>query len=402
MSDIMHKLDGQETGTKLVVKLLSVHCFSQCRESWNRLLDESTSESFFLKWEWIYTYWKTIDKKDSSLRIYFCYDQSDLVGIAPLYEYKCKFMGFPVRKIAFLGDGVASDYMDIFTRPGYELDCCREVVKLFQSESPAEFSLLEFDGVCADSNIYRCLAAGNNVSDNVVVLPRFECPRALLAQDFDSYIGKLSASARYYVRRKQRKLERGVDNLVVRNVDLSEHSHLLDVLFDLHEKRWDMIKDRESTFSSSFRKTFNRELLECLESDAGFFSYVTVDDKPASIMYIFVHKKNAYFYQNGWSPEYASYSIGIYNIQQAIRFAIEKGCHSFDFLRGPERYKYSFCNDIRQAYVILMFVPSLSGRYLKRLLLLKIGLKNLLDSFGLLNAGRSIISWMGQLNNTKK
>jgi len=402
MSDKMQTSDVHETGKKLAVKLLSEHCFSECRESWNRLLDESASESFFLKWEWIYTYWNTIDKKDISLLVYFCYDQSDLVGIAPLYVYKCEFMGLWVRKIAFLGDHVASDYLDIFTRPGYEQDCCREVVKLFQSDSPMRFSLLEFDGICADSNIYRCLAAGNNVSENVVVLPRFECPRVLLAQDYDTYFGKLSGSVRKKQRQLGRRLERSVDNLLVRNLDLSEHPYLLDVLFELHEKRWDMIKDRTSTFSSFFRRTFNRELLGCLENGEGFFSYVTVDEKSASIMYIFIYKKNAFFYQNGWNPEYASYSIGTYNIQQAIRFAIEKGCNTFDFLRGPERYKYSFCNDIRQAYVIFMFAPSLSGRYLKRLLLLKIGLKNLLDSCGLLNAGRSIISWMGQLNNMMK
>ena len=403
MSDLINKLDEQHKKDNVLdVKLLSEQDFSQCRNEWNCLLDESASKSFFLKWEWIHSYWKTIDKKDAALLVCFCYQQLDLVGIAPFYVYQCKFMGLSVNKIAFLGDGVASDYMDVFTRSGYEHDCCREVLKLLQTESPVAFSLFEFDGVLADSNIYRYLLAGDVANDNVVVLPRFECPRALLGRDLDSYMAGLSASARYYIRRKQRKLEKSVDNLLVRHVDLSECPELLDVLFDLHEQRWGMIKDRESTFNSSFRKTFNKALLNCLEEGDGFFSFVTVDEKPASIMYLFMYKKRAYFYQNGWNPEYASYSIGIYNIQQAIQFAIEQGCYSFDFLRGPERYKYTFCNDIRQAYVIFLFASSLSGRYLHCLLLLKIGFKRLLDYCGLLNVGRSILGGVSQLKKLIK
>ena len=38
-------------------------------------------------------------------------------------------MKLPVTKIAFLGDRVAGDYMDIIARPGHEERCCRSVLQ---------------------------------------------------------------------------------------------------------------------------------------------------------------------------------------------------------------------------------------------------------------------------------
>ena len=77
----------------------------------------------------MYTFWETIDKQDAELLVWLCYDGTELVGIAPLYRYSSTFMKIPVRKVAFLGDRVASDYMDFFAKPGYEEICCRKVLQ---------------------------------------------------------------------------------------------------------------------------------------------------------------------------------------------------------------------------------------------------------------------------------
>lgn len=382
----MRHADPRMAENDLSIRLLSEESFSQYREPWNRLLDASGSESFFLKWEWIYTFWKTIDRRRTSLLVCLCYHKSELVGLAPLYAYGCKFMGLPIWKVAFLGDRVASDYMDVFAKPGYEGGCCRAVLNLLRTNIPHAFSVIEFDAVCADSNLYRYLAADKGGRDDALVLPRFECPRAILTPLFDDYISRLSPGTRYDIRRKQRKLERKFAGLTIKHLDLSMHPEMLDVLFDLHADRWSMIKDRESTFYSSFRRRFNEELLRHLESHEGYFSCVAVDEKPVSIMYIFIYKKNAFFYQNGWNPAYAPYSIGIYTIQQAIRHAIDKGCKTFDFLRGSEAYKYKLCNDMRQAYAVLLFDAGFYGKTIRGIVMLKLMLKSALTRYGLLEA----------------
>jgi CelD/BcsL family acetyltransferase involved in cellulose biosynthesis len=379
---IPHQKSGQ-AGVEvpgISVRLLGEEEFSQYREPWNELLETSASESFFLKWEWLYTFWETIDKENTRLLVWLCHDGDELVGIAPLYIYASTFMKIPLRKAAFLGDRVASDYMDFFAKPGYEEICCHGVMQRMQGQDAPACDLLELNGVCADSNLYRHLTAGGQQAKDVVILPGFECPRARLGASFEGYTAGLSASTRYALGRKQRRLEGDFDSIAVEHLDLAQHPELLDVLFRLHKDRWEIQKDKASSFCTAFRKSFNERLLHRLGEGEGFFSRVLVDEKPVSILYVFAYKKHAFFYQNGWDPGFASYSIGIYNIQQAIQHAIEGGYRSFDFLRGEEAYKYKFCDEVRQAYSIRLFGKGLTGRLSRTLLLLKVRLRNRLRS----------------------
>jgi len=380
MTDVIARLSPcQSENNGVSTRLLDDEEFCRYREPWNSLLDEARSESFFLKWEWIYTFWETINKKDAELQVWLCHDGQHLVGIAPLYAYFTSYMRVPVRKIAFLGDSVASDYMDIIAKPGYEEICCRAVLHRLLNESPIAYDMLDLDGVCNDSNLYQYIESGCNTTKNVQLLPRFDCPRSMLGTSFDDYISRLSASTRYSLRRKQRKLEKESGRIVVEHLDVSRYPEKLDVLFELHRKRWDALKGKTSTFSTEYRELFNKRLLLRLGEGDGFFSVMSVDDQPASILYIFTYKNNAFFYQNGWNPLLESYSVGMQNIQQAIRHAIESGYKSFDFLRGEEAYKYKFCSESRQAYSVLHFGSGLLGKIAKLLFRFKKRLKPLLS-----------------------
>jgi len=361
------------------IRLLTGEEFSQYQEAWNKLLDSSGSESFFLKWEWLFTFWETVDKKDASLQVWLCHDGSELVGIAPFYIYSTTFIKMPVRKMAFLGDRVASDYMDIFAAPGYEEICCREVLRQVRHSSAQAYDVFELEGICNDSNLYQYLAAGHDANRDMQLLPGFDCPRTMLDSSFEKYLHRLSASTRYSLGRKQRKLERKFGGAVIEHLDLKENPEMLDVLFDLHKQRWDELKDKTSTFSSLYREKFNNKLLQYLDEGDGFFSCMSIDGEIVSIMYIFVYKNNAFFYQNGWNPVFASCGVGILNIQHAIHHAIESGYKSFDFLRGEEAYKYKFCEEMRTAYLALYFGSGPYGRVAKMLFILKAGLKDLLS-----------------------
>jgi CelD/BcsL family acetyltransferase involved in cellulose biosynthesis len=48
------------------------------------------------------------------------------------------------------------------------------------------------------------------------------------------------------------------------------------------------------------------------------------------------------YYQMGWAPEWANFNIGKVLLGDAIDFAVEGGAGAFDFLRGPEPFKYRF------------------------------------------------------------
>jgi len=372
---------SQPQNNRLSISLLTVEEFCRYRERWNKLLDASISESFFLKWEWIYTYWESLDKENAVLQVWLCHDGDKLVGIAPFYVYSTVYMKIPVRKMAFLGDRVASDYMDIFAIPGYEEACCREVLNGVNDQSPEAYDILDLEGICSDSNLFRSLSSGSVMDSDIKLLPVFDCPRTHLGVSFDEYLQRLSASTRYSLGRKRRKLERECGKVTVDHFYLKNNPEKLDTLFDLHKQRWSVLKDKRSTFSSEYRRSFNRKLLQRFDEGGGYFSCMSIEGKPVSIMYVFVYKENAFFYQNGWDPAYAAYGIGMLNIQYAIRHAIELGCKSFDFLRGEEAYKYHLCEDSRQAYTVRHFGSGIRGNLAKILFVAKSNIKNLIARF---------------------
>jgi len=360
----------------LTVSRLSEEEFGRFRVQWNNLLDESASESFFLKWEWCYTFWQTIDRHSAKLLVLLCHEGAKLVGIAPMYSYQSTFLRIPVRKVAFLGDRVAGDYMDIIAKPGHESACCRSVLRELRRHGRDRYALIELDAVCADSSLYR-FAARESASDPYIsIVRRFDCPRAILGASYADYVKSLSPSTRYAMRRREQKLGRQFPDHEVINIDLKQRPELLDILFELHRQRWETVKSATTTFYSEFRKRFNAQLLDRLGANEGFFSYLTIAGKPASMLYVFTYKRNAFFYQNGWTPEFAPLGVGLVNIQHALRCAAENGFLTFDFLRGQEDYKYKFCRDSRPAHVVIIFGQGFVGRAVRRLHELKLMLKS--------------------------
>lgn len=360
---------GQTDG--LTVSVLSEEAFASCRDAWNALLDASASESFFLRWEWVYSFWRTIERQSATLLVLVCHEDEQLVGIAPLYAYASTFMRWPVRKIAFLGDRVASDYADFIVRPGYEARCCRSLLRYLRQECPVRYELIELDSVCSDSNLYRFASGSCATGVSTSIAFRFQCPRAPLGTSFEDYVKGLSPATRYAIGRRERGFASEFPRHEIAHVEMSREPGLLDVLFELHRQRWETVTTGASTFYSDFRMRFNRDLLRRLGDGDGYFTVVSTDGRPVSIVYTFAYKKNAFFYQNGWAPEFGRHGVGLIGIQHAIRHAIRAGFSTFDFLRGEEEYKYKFCRDLRYAYVVRIFGNGARGRLLGLLEALK-------------------------------
>jgi CelD/BcsL family acetyltransferase involved in cellulose biosynthesis len=56
----------------------------------------------------------------------------------------------------------------------------------------------------------------------------------------------------------------------------------------------------------------------------------------------FCHKGTFYWYVPTYHPDYSGYSPGKIHIYSAMEWAFNSGCHTFDFLRGGETYKYGW------------------------------------------------------------
>ena len=65
-----------------------------------------------------------------------------------------------------------------------------------------------------------------------------------------------------------------------------------------------------------------------------------LDGKRVAACISFDYLDSYLLYNSGYDPDFSYLSVGILNKAFAIREAIGAGKRYFDFLRGPERYKY--------------------------------------------------------------
>ena len=116
---------------------------------------------------------------------------------------------------------------------------------------------------------------------------------------------------------------------------------LIDVLLDLHERRWSLLGGRSSFHRG--RAEFHRRLIARAGPGHGpALVLAERDGQAVGVLYGFLWRDTFAYYQTGWEPELASASLGTVLVAVAIRLAGAAGCRVFDFLRGAEQYKYRF------------------------------------------------------------
>jgi len=147
---------------------------------------------------------------------------------------------------------------------------------------------------------------------------------------------KFRKQLRYYRRRLESE---GVTYLWI-PPESTEESHLA-LAIEMHTRRRSL-KGDETTFTEA-RLPFHESLRR--ESAPGGGPGLVVayrSGSPIGMVYGFVWKDTFSFYQSGWDPEWAELSLGTVIVAEGMRMARESGVMVWDFLRGPEQYKYRF------------------------------------------------------------
>lgn len=153
------------------------------------------------------------------------------------------------------------------------------------------------------------------------------------------------------LRYEWRRLERAF-RVRVRSIGSEELDEGLESLFRLHEMRWSA-RGQEGVLASSRVRALHRKAAHGL-ARAGLLRMfaLELDDAWRGVLYGFAANGVFYYYIGGFDPALARYSPGNLLILHALEQAIEEGCHTFDFLRGGEAYKYRWGATDRPLYTV--------------------------------------------------
>lgn len=329
--------------------------FFRLRGEWDALLQSSESDCIFLTHEWLSTWWKHLSD-GRRLSIMALRDGGELIGVLPLAARPAQYARMMPPILEFLGSGIiGSDYLDAIVARERE----REVMMTFAEHLNSNGIMLQLSQLRAGRCIVSLLAdelqqigwVGEQTKLNV-------CPYIDLSEhSWESYLATLGPNVRKNIKRCLRNLPKAFRMRVDCAPETLDAGVALEILMELHRKRWDA-SGRSEAFQSESVIAFHREFVR-LAAERGWLRLITMhlDRVPASALYGLLYRGTFCFYQSGFDPLFSKYSVGLATMALAVNTAIEGGALEFDFLHGDEEYKFHWTREARDLARIEIHPP---------------------------------------------
>ncbi|MBV8376432.1 MAG: GNAT family N-acetyltransferase [Verrucomicrobia bacterium] len=142
-----------------------------------------------------------------------------------------------------------------------------------------------------------------------------------------------------------------IGRLRLEKADRASLDSAISVLFSLHARRWRR-RGLPGVFETSEKQAFYREAFGALlRASALDLFTLFLRDVPIASLAAFRKDAVLYYYIGAFDPDYAKFSPGNLIILHVLEFARAAGCHTFDFLRGCEPYKYKWGAEDQPTYI---------------------------------------------------
>jgi len=343
-----------------VERIEDVEAFWRLRTAWNELLADSDADRLFLTWEWLFTWWRHLA---AGRRLYLLLVRhgGELIAVAPLASRRRGLSGLlALPMLEFLGGGdVGSDYLDIIVRRGREETAVRAIAEHLDEEDV----VLELRQLARRDCLARALAGQLRMRGWVQseVAPDV-CPFIRLSgHSWESYLATLGPRHRYNFRRRLRSLKRRFDVRLQRADSERERCDAFELLVSMHNLRWSE-RGGSNALHTPALVAFHKESIE-QTSARGWLRLLILrlDDRPAAILYGFMHRRVFSFYQSGFDLACSKDSVGLVTLGLAIESAIEEGAEEFDLLHGSEPYKFQWAREVRELHRLELYPPHARG-----------------------------------------
>jgi CelD/BcsL family acetyltransferase involved in cellulose biosynthesis len=154
--------------------------------------------------------------------------------------------------------------------------------------------------------------------------------------DWDQYLAARSKNFRQQVRRRARRLERGLAISYRLADDPDRLDADFDVLLALHRANWG---SRSNAFAGA-REAFHRDFAASALARGWLRLWLAESHgQPVAAWYGFRFGAVESFYQAGRDPRWDRFAVGAGVLEHSIREAFHDGMREYRLLRGHERYK---------------------------------------------------------------
>ena len=299
--------------------------------AWRDLLQRDSRRHVFTTPEWHRLWWDEFSE-GKKLIVLEMRDGDRPVGLVPLYS---KMEG-DRSILRFVGGIDLTDYLGPICSEDDRHAVADAMVQWLAGNSdwdefdahnmPVPFGFAEFLVESADRQGFR-FALEQEETAAVLRLPG----------DWDSYLGTLDSKERHELKRKRRRLLRENPDAVTRASTPETLEADLKIFVDMHRgtegHKGHFMKPEIATFFERIARAF---------MPLGWLRlhFLEVGGEAVASTFGFELEDTFYLYNSAYEPEARRLSPGLILVSNLIEDAIERGIEVFDFLRGPERYKY--------------------------------------------------------------
>lgn len=327
--------DGRKKEIR-VEKVDSMEGFFLLREDWNRLLAVSGSDNYFLRWEWLYAWWKVYGESRRQLAILKIYRGEELIGIGPFYLVQRRWRRLlTVRRLMFLGTeegGVTSEYMNLICRAGEEGAVTQAIIDLLAGERLCdEADLHNIESASETLHLLRQAARRRRF---LVIDREDHCsPYFRLEAEEGAVERRYSRSLRRHLRNSRERLSRHTQVVYRKTMDLFELEKDFDELVRLHQLRWTS-RRMPGSFSGGRFTAFQRRVMpEMLKNGHLELHFLSVSGRNIAALYNIKYRNKVYYFQSGLDTSFdPNLSPGVLLHDHCIRAAGREGLSEYDFL----------------------------------------------------------------------
>lgn len=302
----------------------SPQSFDNLASSWNELRHKLNWDSVFVLPRWLNVWWRVFEES-FKLYLFEVRENKNIIGIAPLMVKE--------GKASFIGRPDVCDYMDFAVAPDKERAFFTVVLDKLKRDGIKELCL---ESLRHDSAVMTCLTDLAKDKGYEVICTRENVSLDLdLPSTWDEYLRTLSPKQRRETGRRFRRLEEEGD--VNYRIVESAEPEVLDIFFRLMR----VSREDKVAFMTLQMESFFRALAQTMaEAKMLRFGVLEISRKPVAAVMCFDYNDKVYLYNSGYDPEYGYLSVGLLSKLLSIKDSIDKGRKVYDFLKGPEEYKY--------------------------------------------------------------
>jgi CelD/BcsL family acetyltransferase involved in cellulose biosynthesis len=370
-------------------KIDTVEDWILLKEQWNEVLEKSPAPLPFLSYQWLSIWWHAFGT-GKKLYLVLIFDNDELIGFAPLMQWKTRIGILPVRKLSFLANEHSPRADFVFSKNGTE---CLQSLWTYLLAHRTDWDEIELNDLPSQSEAIPWLQSTSQV--RWAVTPSIRSPYLRIEQDWDSFYQTRSKKLRDDLRKKWNKLVQKGTIQVNQITRITPDNPIFETLFAVANKSW---KAKQGTAISSTPelRQFYSEIAYHL-SELGWLSLwlLEVDHQPIAYYYNLRYQNTEYSLKTYHDPGYDPFSPGRLLVWQVLQAAFNHpDIKIYEFLGVPERFKLEWADQLMLHHTVFLYHNGFTTtiRYMSKRI--SIGLVNMRHRLGVVFPGVKKVYFM--------